>query len=204
MTDLSKTALVVVDVSPTFMPGGELPVPNGDAIIEPLLALLRARGHEFGLVVFSRDWHPHDHCSFTEHPRFADGSWPAHGLAETENARTHPQLLALCQELKLPYIIISKGMDVSKEAYSAFDFAAADLSSGKCLDDILIEHAISRVFVCGLAGEVCVLASALAARELGYQVTLLAEATGYLGDPTVALTSMRAHGIIIDTSLRLI
>src|ERR1039457_4928638 len=86
MTDttisLRRTALVVVDPQPTFMPGGELPVPDGDAIVTPLVALIRARGHEFGLIVFSRDWHPHDHFSFATEPKFEDGSWPAHGRSE--------------------------------------------------------------------------------------------------------------------------
>jgi nicotinamidase-related amidase len=36
-----KTALIVLDATPTFMPGGELPVPEGGRIVEPILRLMR-------------------------------------------------------------------------------------------------------------------------------------------------------------------
>jgi nicotinamidase/pyrazinamidase len=195
---LSKSAFLIVDAQPTFMPGGELPVPDGDAIIEPIINILREHGHEFGLIVFSRDYHPRNHCSFSNNPRFEDGSWPPHAIADSANASVHPQLLACCQELGLPYITISKGMNAEAEAYSAFDLAAtADNKETDCLDDVLIKHGCTRVLVCGLAGEVCVKATAFDGQASGYDVMLIAAATGWLGERETTLNNLRAHGIKI-------
>ena len=48
-----------------FVPGGALPVPEGDAIV-PLANELQSC---FGLVVATQDWHPPDHGSFAaNHP----------------------------------------------------------------------------------------------------------------------------------------
>jgi nicotinamidase/pyrazinamidase len=93
-------------------------------------------------------------------------------------------------------------MDKDKEAYSAFD--GLDLDDGENLDDILNHAGIVRVFVCGLAGEVCVLASAVAGHDLGYEVTLLPEATAWLGDPQPSSSRMRELGVDIIPSLRVV
>jgi nicotinamidase/pyrazinamidase len=200
-TDLEHTALLVVDAQPTFMPGGELPVPAGDKIIAPLLDFLRVYGHELGLIVFSRDWHPRDHNSFSPQPLFEDGSWPVHGVAGSKNAEVHPALLACCSELGLPYIVISKGMDKDKEAYSAFDgFNLNSAYDGfeTALDAELFEHSIDNLIVAGLAGEVCVQATALAGVNYGYNVTLFQEATAFLGNPKSSLTIMTVAGVLLS------
>ena len=38
----SKSALLVVDIQPDFLPGGALPVENGDEILEPIDRLMRS------------------------------------------------------------------------------------------------------------------------------------------------------------------
>ena len=55
----ARSALVVVDVQPDFLPGGALPVPGGDAILDPLRALLERL--PFGIAVATQDWHPTGH-----------------------------------------------------------------------------------------------------------------------------------------------
>jgi nicotinamidase/pyrazinamidase len=196
LAGLRESALLVVDDSPTFMPGGELPVPGGDAVLAPTASFIRTYGRELGLIVFSRDWHPLDHCSFADTPEFTDGSWPAHGVANTENACVHPALIAVCKELHLPYITISKGMLRDVEAYSAYDGVNLDFDNSPLAKE-LADYGITRVFVCGLAGEICVLATALSARELGTETVLLHAATGFLGDDTTALARMRDAGVIV-------
>ncbi|MFX8331620.1 hypothetical protein ABTL50_19590, partial [Acinetobacter baumannii] len=53
-------ALVVVDVQNSFLPGGSLAVPDGDAVI-PVINRLAPL---FETVVLTQDWHPPGHLSF--------------------------------------------------------------------------------------------------------------------------------------------
>jgi len=52
--------LMLVDIQNDFVPGGALPVPEGDQII-PLVNQLEP---SFDLVVATQDWHPQNHGSF--------------------------------------------------------------------------------------------------------------------------------------------
>ena len=53
-------ALIVIDVQHDFLPGGALAVPDGDAVIAPILRLAEAFDH----VILTQDWHPPEHVSF--------------------------------------------------------------------------------------------------------------------------------------------
>lgn len=149
-------ALIVVDVQNDFCPGGALAVSEGDRIVPGINALLP----RFGTRVFTRDWHPADHCSFSDEPKFVDKSWPPHCVAESSGAQFHPAL-------KVPKdaVVIDKGTDPSKEAYSGFD--------GTTLADTLRTRGIHRVFVCGLATDYCVKATALDANQNGFQTIVI-------------------------------
>lgn len=57
-------ALLVVDVQRDFCAGGALAVPDGDAVVPVLNAWIAEARRGGARVVFSRDWHPPDHCSF--------------------------------------------------------------------------------------------------------------------------------------------
>jgi nicotinamidase/pyrazinamidase len=180
-------ALLIVDVQRDFLPGGRLPVPHGDAVIEPIRACIR-RFTALGLPVFaSRDWHPHDHCSF----RAAGGPWPAHCVAGTSGAE-------FAEDLQLPSdaLIISKATVPERDAYSAFD--ATDLAA-----QLRARH-VQRLFVTGLATDYCVLACVLDARALGYPVRVLSDAIAAVdvkpGDGKRAIERMRSAGAIVVTS----
>lgn len=156
-------ALLVVDVQNDFLPGGALAVPGGDQIIAKLnggIELFVSRGCP---VVFSRDWHPADHISF----RAQGGPWPSHCVAGTPGAQFAPWLL-----VPQGALIVSKGVDAAREAYSAFDQTnlAADLRA----------HGTSRLFIAGLATEYCVAASAGDALDLGFRVIVLSDAIAEL------------------------
>ena len=75
-------ALVVVDVQNDFCGGGALAVPQGEAVVTPINRIMGKFDH----IVFSRDWHPEDHCSFSHTPEFRDGSWPPHCIQHTPGA----------------------------------------------------------------------------------------------------------------------
>lgn len=58
------TALLVVDVQLCFMPGGSLPVPDGEAVVPMVSDLLTGQAGAWDLVAFSQDYHPPGHVSF--------------------------------------------------------------------------------------------------------------------------------------------
>ena len=59
-TDPRTDILGLIDVQPTFMPGGELAVTDGEAILPVVNRLLTVFDHAFA----TQDWHPAGHASF--------------------------------------------------------------------------------------------------------------------------------------------
>src|SRR5690606_7605770 len=120
MTYSPSTALIVIDIQNDFCPGGALPVPDGDQIIDRVNALQ----HEFPVRVFAQDWHPADHLSFAaNHQSAAEYSmtemsygpqvlWPTHCVQGSEGARFHPRLNADRADL-----IIRKGFRRAIDSY---------------------------------------------------------------------------------------
>jgi nicotinamidase/pyrazinamidase len=165
MTDPKKTlkpgdGLLVVDVQQCFCPGGALPVEGGKEIIPILNRWIEAAREKSIPVYASRDWHPLHHPSFEEQ----GGQWPTHCLQDSEEARFHP-------ELKLPedVVKITKGVRFDQDQNSAFDETG--------LAERLRGDGVERLWVGGLALDVCVLATVLDARRAGFAVSLLREAT---------------------------
>lgn len=152
-------ALVAVDVQRDFMPGGALPVPRGDEVVEPLNVLIRSFSKEGYPITFTRDWHPPDHISF----RSRGGPWPPHCVRGSEGAEFHPELVVPDDAL-----IVSKATDRDKEAYSGFD--------GTGLEEMLRERGVRRLFVGGVATEYCVRATVIDALKLGFEVILVEDA----------------------------
>ncbi|MFN3975937.1 MAG: nicotinamidase [Aquificaceae bacterium] len=152
-----KDALIVVDMQRDFMPGGALPVPEGDKIVPRLNQYVELFFKGSLPVFFTRDWHPPDHISFREQ----GGLWPPHCVQNTEGAMFH-------KDLFIPHdnrFIISKGTSKDFDAYSGFQ--------GTVLDSLLRERGIRRVFVGGVATDYCVKNTVLGALNLGYEAFLL-------------------------------
>jgi nicotinamidase/pyrazinamidase len=153
-------ALIVVDVQNDFCPGGALPIEGGHEVV-PVLNRWMAAASERQIPVYaSRDWHPPGHVSFKEQ----GGPWPPHCIQESEGARFHPQLA-------LPHytVKITKGTRFDKDQYSVFDQTG--------LGSELRRKGIGRLWVGGLAEDVCVLATVLDARKEGFEVVVIADAT---------------------------
>jgi nicotinamidase/pyrazinamidase len=147
-----RTCLICCDVQADFLPGGALPVPDGNAVIAPLVKL----ASEMDLVIVSRDWHPKNHFSF----RTQNGTQPPHCIQDTAGARINPKIR------KAAHYIVSKGMDANHEAYSAF--VGQTLRPKHSLPQLLEEHEIKRVYVGGLAMDRCVKWTALDSAASGY------------------------------------
>jgi nicotinate phosphoribosyltransferase len=151
-------ALLIVDVQNDFLPGGSLAVPQGDDVV-PALNRCTAAFRTRHLPIFaSRDWHPSNHCSFTEQ----GGPWPPHCVAETNGAQFASGL-----DLR-EAVIISKAIQPESDAYSAFE--------NTDLDQRLKQAHIKRLFIGGLATDYCVLNSVRDAVRLKYSVVLLEDA----------------------------
>jgi nicotinamidase/pyrazinamidase len=174
---------MVVDVQRDFCPGGALGVPGGDEVIPIINRLVPM----FGRWVFTRDWHPHNHVSFSEQPEFRDGSWPPHAVQGTPGADW-------CAGLEMPAnaILLSKGDDPRREAYSAFQAGRFNLA------EFLRLRKVERIFVAGLATDYCVRRTALDARAAGFTVFLIEDAVrGVSPDTTAAaLAELEAAGVI--------
>lgn len=153
-------ALVVVDVQRDFCPGGALPIPDGDAVVPVINRWLDAARRAGVPTVLSRDWHPPNHLSF----RAQGGEWPAHCVQETDGAAFHP-------DLKQPADarIVTKGDRLEKDQYSAFDETGLGAELGRL--------GVRRVWIAGLAEDVCVRATVLDALAQGFEVRLIAAGT---------------------------
>lgn len=177
----SSDALLITDIQNDFLPGGALPVLNGDVII-PVLNEFAKRFQDAGATVFaSKDWHPANHCSFKKQ----GGPWPSHCVQDTKGAK-------FSGNLKLPKdaVIVFKATDPMRESYSVFD--------GCNFADELQERNVKRLFIGGLATDYCVLNTVLDARKLGYETVVLLDATRGIdaepGDVDRAVESMLKHG----------
>ncbi len=161
-----KDALIVVDVQKCFLPGGSLGVAGGDRVI-PLINELE---NKFNTMAFTRDWHPPDHCSFAQDPEFTHGSWPRHCVQNTEGAEFGDGLVTPDDA-----IYILKGQDPDKEAYSGFEDSD--------LGDRLGEKGVKRVFLTGIALDVCVKDTALDGIRQGFEVYVVEDAARPVDNP---------------------
>jgi nicotinamidase/pyrazinamidase len=153
-------ALILVDVQRDFCPGGALPIPDGDAVVPVLNRWIAAAERANIPVYYSCDWHPPGHVSFREF----GGGWPPHCVQTSEGARLHPDLHRAASA-----IVIMKGVRLDRDQYSAFD------ETGLATD--LRKRGVARVWVGGLAQDVCVRATVLDARREGFETVVIADGT---------------------------
>ena len=155
----SGDGLLVVDVQNDFCPGGALPLEEGDRVVPVLNRWLAAAQRKIP-VYASRDWHPRRHLSFHD----GGGPWPEHCLQDSAGAAFHP-------ELRLPegVVKITKGVRFDQDQNSAFDQTG--------LAAQLRRDGVRRLWIGGLALDVCVQASVLDARREGFEVRVIRAAT---------------------------
>ncbi|MGY2804326.1 bifunctional nicotinamidase/pyrazinamidase [Bradyrhizobium sp. USDA 4506] len=191
--------LLVIDVQNDFCPGGALAVADGDAVV-PVVNRLAGR---FDHVVLTQDWHPAGHSSFaTSHPGAAPFSeiampygpqtlWPDHCVQGSVGAAFHPDLATERAEL-----VIRKGFRSAIDSYSAF--FENDRKTPTGLAGYLRERGLKRIVMAGLATDYCVQYSALDARRLGFETTVVlagCRAIDLGGSLAVATAAMRAAGV---------
>jgi len=156
-------ALIVVDVQVDFCEGGSLAVTGGARVAARISELLVAHRDRYRVVVASRDWHVDPGSHFSSTPDYLD-TWPVHAVAGDPGAAFHPELT-----MEAIDVVVSKG--VYTAAYSAFE---GETDDGHSLEALLRDTGVSSVDVAGIATDYCVRATALDARSLGFDVTVLA------------------------------
>lgn len=178
----SSDALIVVDVQRDFCPGGLLAIEHGDDVVPVLNRWIETAEAAGVPVVASRDWHPAHHLSFAPQ----GGEWPVHCVQNTEGATFHPDL-----RLPADALIVTKGDRTDRDQYSAFDATG--------LADELKRRGVSRVWIGGLAEDVCVRATALDAAKAGFETKVIADATKPVTAEggTAARAEMRDAGVAI-------
>jgi nicotinamidase/pyrazinamidase len=169
--------LIVVDVQNGFMPGGGLPVTQGDEVVP----VINRIGKLFSNVVITQDWHPAGHASFASSypskspydmmtmPYGPQVLWPDHCVQGTHDAALH-------QDLHLPHaqLIIRKGFHPLVDSYSAF--MEADRTTTTGLAAYLQARGLRKAYVCGLATDFCVAWTALDARAAGFEAVVIEDA----------------------------
>jgi nicotinamidase/pyrazinamidase len=187
----NNICLVIVDFQNDFCPGGALAVKDSDRIADALngyIAMFQAKGH---LIVATRDFHPLATIHFKQY----GGTWPPHCIQGTQGAAFHPAL-----ELPGNAVIITKGERPDEDSYSGFDGGDR---RGLGLEAVLKNAGVRHLFICGLATDYCIKATALDALRLGFRVTALVDAIKgvdlHEGDSMAALEEMAEHGALLSS-----
>ena len=206
---MKKTALILVDLQNDFCPGGQLAVPDGDAVI----SIANQLQPYFDRVVVTQDWHPHNHLSFaSNHVGHLPGEfvelngfpqilWPDHCVQQTSGAELHPLL-----DTQNINHIVYKGTDVNVDSYSAFydnhQLHATDL------EHYLRKEGITDLYVMGLATDYCVKYTCLDAAKMGFNLFLIEDGCRGVelnpGDVKNAIQAMCEAGTQLVQSQQLI
>ena len=207
-----ESILILVDIQPDFVPGGALPVSGGDEILWPVARLMETG--PFRLQVATQDWHPPGHVSFaSRHPGrnpmdvielygHEQTLWPDHCVQGTEAAELHPELPWSHVEA-----VIRKGTYPETDSYSGFrnNWNPDGERPPTGLAGYLRERGIERVFLCGLARDVCVRWTAEDAAAAGFETHVLWDLTRSVdpsGDEALrAALQERGVGILNSSSV---
>ena len=193
-------ALLVIDVQNDFCPGGALAVPGGDEVIAPINEMMT----QFETVILTQDWHPSGHSSFasshtgrqpfdtTELDYGTQVLWPDHCVQNSDGAAFHSDLRTDGD------LIIRKGFRPAIDSYSAF--FENDQITPTGLEGFLRTRGVTELTLVGLATDFCVAFSAIDARRLGFDVTVVLDACRAIdldGSLETALNNMKARGVVI-------
>jgi nicotinamidase/pyrazinamidase len=195
-------ALIIVDLQNDFLPGGALPVPHSDEVIQ----LANETQSYFDVVLATQDWHPPNHGSFAANHKgkkpgdriILDGIeqilWPVHCVQNTRGAEFAPSF----DTSRIAHVFY-KGTERNIDSYSTFFDNAHRRHTG--LAHYLEKRSINDIYLLGLALDYCVKYSALDARQLGLNTHVIVDGCRGInlepGDIDRALDEMKRAGTTI-------
>ena len=200
----NRDTLIIVDMQNDFLPGGSLPVEEGDQII-PGINELAAKFHQNeNPIIFTQDWHPQNHQSFAsvhpgkklydlfEAPGIGPVLWPDHCVQGTHGASFAPELNSTVATM-----ILRKGFHKTIDSYSAF--LENDKKTETGLSTFLRSLETERIILCGLALDYCVYFTAIDGKNSGFEVIYVIDLTKPVNTPddsvVTALKNMTDQGI---------
>ncbi len=136
-------------------------VPEGPNLIPTINTYIKHFSRQGLAILATRDWHPVNHCSFTEQ----GGPHPTHCVQGSRGAQFHSDLV-----MPPGMMVISKGTEAKKDSRSGFE--------GSSLADRLEDLDVKTVFVLGPAIDVAVKNTVHDARKLELQVIVLTDTIG--------------------------
>jgi nicotinamidase/pyrazinamidase len=145
----ARELLLVVDIQNDFCDGGALAAQDTKSLIDPLNLLIRKAEEAELQVVFTRDWHLHDHYSFKD--------WGPHCVKDTTGAAFHPNLY-----LPPEALIVDIGTSNEMDGYSPFH--------DPTLQALVSSPTVHTIYIVGLALEFCILAACRDAAWFGKTV----------------------------------
>jgi len=182
--DRERSALIIVDLQPDFLPGGALAVEEGDVILPGIRRVMESG--LFGLQAATQDWHPPDHVSFASNHEGARPMdeielygheqilWPDHCVQGTPGAELREDL-----PWERVSVIVRKASIRKVDSYSTFrnnwDPSGERPPTG--LAGYLLERGVEEIFLCGLARDFCVKWSAQDGVDAGFRVHVLWDLT---------------------------
>jgi nicotinamidase/pyrazinamidase len=186
-----KSAVIYIDLQNDFFEGGTLGVRGTDlSFIDNINRISHIANADGLFEVRTRDWHLAESTHFNK--------WPVHCVQNSFGAQFKIGLDIVGID------VIDKGM--TSDGYSAFDRDARvhdDPLGGLDLDVMLHNMNVRTLWVCGLATDYCVKATAIDGVKLQYNVNLILDGVAAVNlhprDGDIALTEMLDHGVQIVT-----
>lgn len=216
---MKETALVIVDAERCFYPEsegerlslegfGELGVDNAETVTPLLNQMTEFAVKNEMKVVHTLDKHPEVTAHFSDEPNWVN-TWSKHGVDGTPGSLLHPELL-IAQDPRLSTEFI-KGdvVALSPEDDTSYTGALAhQRGDTEVLPDYLSKLRVKAVILGGLAlgdgkeNPLCVDSTAIDFRNLGFDVTVLTDATEavLLGNKEKCFKNLGELGIKLMTT----
>ncbi len=161
-------ALIIVDMQKDFCDYGVLKTIGSIEMASKLKQFVLSLNRNDWFFVYSKDCHPHNHCSFD--------IYRPHCIKGTIGYEYFDELKDLSKDFE-----IKKGTKRKVDSYSAF-FENERYHSK--LNRILQEKKIKDVYVCGLVKDICVIETAIDAANFGYNTFIVEDFTIALDEKT--------------------
>lgn len=160
---MNKT-LIIVDAQYDFIEGGKLAVQGGKQALDNIVEYLNSG--EISTVITTQDWHNGTHESFITE----GGEFPEHCVRHTHGALIYSPILKAIEKNNLFHFNLLKGEYT--EQFTAFlnqtngyshwkEYMTTDSNT-----PFIQFHEDEIVEICGLAGDICIMNTAIALKEL--------------------------------------